>query len=127
MAQKQKLKLNKIIFLTVIVFILIVICVVVYQIRKTNSYTVYLAEDGRYTLQLNEDGTFLFYDVASSKLTVATDNFYRWAGDMLVLEFGVSDNVLYFRQEKGTLVFQEDLSVWKESFPLSNGTVFEKS
>lgn len=127
MAQKQKLKLNKIIFLTVIVLILIVICVVVYQIRKTNSYTVYLAEDGRYTLQLNEDGTFLFYDVASSKLTVATDNFYRWAGDMLVLEFGVSDNVLYFRQEKGTLVFQEDLSVWKESFPLSNGTVFKKS
>lgn len=120
--KKGKLQFNKIIAVTLIALLLVAAGVVIYQVRKADKYAEYMG-DG-YMMHLNGDGTFSFGWLPSSYAEVVdpnAPNLYRWDGDMLVLEYGNSDRMLYFRKEGDTLVFQREQSVLPEDSRYSLG------
>lgn len=122
MEKKGKLQLNKIIAVALIALMLIAAGVVIYQARKADKYAAYMGDD--YMMHLNGDGTFSFGWLPSSFAGVVdpnAPNLYRWDGDMLVLEYGNSDRVLYFRKEGDSLVFQREQSVLPEDSHYSLG------
>lgn len=115
MEQKRTRQFPKKILIIVLALIFVAAGIVVWQIGKADGHMDYLTPDGKYLLQLKENGTFLFYDTSDSMLTTAgKDNVYRWENDMLVLEFGASGDKLLFRQEGDALVLEDDLSVRTE-------------
>lgn len=124
MEKRRKLQLNKIIIIAVVLIILMLIAAgaIIYQVRKADKYAEYMGDD--YMMYLNGDGTFSFGWLPSSFAEFVdpnAPNLYRWDGDMLVLEYGNSDRVLYFRKEGDTLVFQREQSVLPEDSHYSLG------
>lgn len=117
MEKKEQLKFYKFITITsvLIILILAVVGVVICQNRKSDGYVAYAGDE--YMMRLNGDGTFSLGWLPSS-FAVAADpeapNLYRWDGDMLVLEYGDSVGVLYFRKKGDALVFQKEQSVLPE-------------
>ncbi|MDE5588144.1 MAG: hypothetical protein K2J60_03265 [Acetatifactor sp.] len=111
----EKLQAHKIIIAGLIILMLVAAGAVIYQVRKADKHAEYMG-DG-YMMYLNGDGTFSFGWLPSSYAGFAdpnAPNLYRWDGDMLMLEYGNSDRVLYFRKEGDTLVFQREQSVLPE-------------
>ena len=122
MKKKGKLQFNKIIAIVLIALILVAAGAVIYRVQKADKYAAYLGDD--YMMHLNGDGTFSFGWLPSSFAEIVdpnAPNLYRWDGDMLVLEYGNSDRVLYFRKEGDTLVFQRERSVLPEDSQHSLG------
>lgn len=118
----EKLQAHKIIIAVLIILMLVAAGVVIYQVRKADKYAAYMGDN--YMMCLNRDGTFSFGWLPSSFAGVVdpnAPNLYRWDGDMLVLEYGNSDRVLYFQKEGDTLVFQREQSVLPEDFHYSLG------
>lgn len=111
----KKLQAHKIMIAVLIILMLVAAGAVINQVRKADKHAAYMG-DG-YMMYLNGDGTFSFGWLPSSYAVSAdpnAPNLYRWDGDMLVLEYGNSDRVLYFRKEGDTLVFQIEQSVLPE-------------
>lgn len=113
--QKRKLQFLKIIAAALIILTLTTAGTIIYQARKADKYVAYMGDD--YMMYLKRDGTFFLGWMPSSFLAIYdpnAPNLYRWDGDMLVLEYGNSDGVLYFRKEGDTLVFQRERSALPE-------------
>lgn len=126
MGKKKEAAAYKTIAAVLLVIFLAVMTVVIYQSRKADGAEVYQAE-GRYTIGLNKDGTFYFYDTADSRLNPGSSkDVYRWEEDMLVLEFENPAGVLYFQKEGDTLVFQKNCSVFPENIHLLDKSIFIK-
>lgn len=111
----EKLQAHKMIIAILIILMLVVAGAVIYKVREADKCAAYMGDN--YMMYLNRDGTFSFGWLPSSYAGVVdpnAPNLYRWDGDMLVLEYGNSDRVLYFRKEGDSLVFQREQSVLPE-------------
>ncbi|MCM1193660.1 MAG: hypothetical protein NC123_04305 [Butyrivibrio sp.] len=135
MGKERRLYYLKAVAVVFIILTLAAAGAVVYQVRRADKQAGgYMSVNGEYMMRLDGDGTFSLGWLPSSFLEIDNPdvlNCYRWDGDMLVLEYGNSEGVLYFQKEDDTLVFQKAQSVLPEdphhSFRrLIDGITFKK-
>lgn len=94
---------------------------------KKQVYSGVTRDGHPYHLCLLRDGSFDFWDLTSSRLSIHKErDRYQWNDGMLVLTFADSDKVWYLRQEGDSLVFDGSLSVLEEGDPRLDKVVFEK-
>lgn len=115
------------IILLAVAAVLVLTAIFMIKSRRQDARYYRLSDRESYGLCLYGDGTFGFYDLASSTLTEEEKrNRYYWSDGMLVLDFADSDRKLYFEPVEEDLVYRESVSVPLENDPLTDGAVFSK-
>lgn len=85
------------IILLAVAAVLVLTAIFMIKSRRQDVRYYRLSDRESYGLCLYGDGTFGFYDLASSTLTEEEKrNRYYWSDGMLVLDFADSDRKLYF-------------------------------